>query len=394
MNAKKDEPYEPQPSSLLLSQPFEIRLAIYSHIALAPFECHKESKGLKLVCRQLRHEVQRESLFKFDSFLRKLEQRVGLLYGEPSNVDDHDNVASSSVKIDHYIGSAGHPEIIIKLPFSWPKPEENWRHYEFGNMNDDSILHPHREGERDRWQSRAYIGRVEEILAPIDILFGLDCACIRIHLIHHGSIAEIPCEKGPYSRAEMQNVPPYLGMSPVGALMEVWISKISKDMRMRMANWRTKGESFQCTTTLIEWDFSEHQSADFNTATQRQRHASRKCAGCRLDNVHGTSLKADFTEDGLQGTASLAFNRAQHIRSERRWSKDAIAYNRELQSAPDIYVGDVSETALAIYEHERRLAQLAARVQEFPPAGEDDSEVEEDEARRAACTFCRGFGGG
>jgi hypothetical protein len=69
--------YELQPESLLLSQAYETRLAIYSHIDIPPFDGHEEYVGLFLACRQLKHETEYEAKLQLNAFLEKMERCIG-----------------------------------------------------------------------------------------------------------------------------------------------------------------------------------------------------------------------------------------------------------------------------------------------------------------------------
>jgi hypothetical protein len=69
--------YESQPESQLLRQAYEIRLAIYSHIDLPPFDGHEEYFCLFLVCRQLKHETEHEAKLRLNAFLEKMERCIG-----------------------------------------------------------------------------------------------------------------------------------------------------------------------------------------------------------------------------------------------------------------------------------------------------------------------------
>lgn len=110
-----------QHESLLLNLVYELRLAIYAHIILPPFNEHHEFAGLFLSCRQIKKEMEREGQIRLRLHFAKLERDVAEIYkwnrGEGS--------LPPRIYFSSTLNAYGVSEIIVTLPFVVAMLDEN-----------------------------------------------------------------------------------------------------------------------------------------------------------------------------------------------------------------------------------------------------------------------------
>jgi hypothetical protein len=122
--------YESQPESQLLRQAYEIRLAVYSHIDLPPFDGHAAYAGLFLACRQLKHETEHEAKLQFNAFLEKMERRIGVEHETLRQDWQHtDAGGGGKIEITRPESAFSYPEVTVHIPFLIPCPEDEWHHF-------------------------------------------------------------------------------------------------------------------------------------------------------------------------------------------------------------------------------------------------------------------------
>jgi hypothetical protein len=135
--------YEPQPLSLLLSQAYEIRLAIYSHIDLPPFDGHEEYFSFFLACHQLKHELERETRLWLKAYLAKVERKVVAEYQEQKGVEPvADAVALQTIQISQSRSPKGFPELSATVPLYLPQFQHDWHHFLYSKYEGGCFYEP------------------------------------------------------------------------------------------------------------------------------------------------------------------------------------------------------------------------------------------------------------
>jgi hypothetical protein len=172
--------YEPQPSSLLLSQAYESRLAIYSHIDLPPFDGHKEYAGLFLACHQLKHELEHEARLRLKAYLAKVERKVAAEYQKQGGIE----LVADAVALQTILSPTGCPEPTVTVPFFLPHPDHDWQKFFYPNHSGRcsymAVYYPS-EGPHSV-QEKEYKQKVEKALAPLREMFGLDFSRFMLHI--------------------------------------------------------------------------------------------------------------------------------------------------------------------------------------------------------------------
>ncbi|KAF2689460.1 hypothetical protein K458DRAFT_462484 [Lentithecium fluviatile CBS 122367] len=110
---------EPQPESTLLQLPYEIHIAICSH--MPPFHDCDEYFGLFLCCKQVYNEVEREAVFSLNAYLQQFEKVATPNTEGPTPLP-------GMISITAPTRAFGETDIEVKLPFVLPSLEHIWHH--------------------------------------------------------------------------------------------------------------------------------------------------------------------------------------------------------------------------------------------------------------------------
>ncbi|KAF1977819.1 hypothetical protein BU23DRAFT_564682 [Bimuria novae-zelandiae CBS 107.79] len=168
-----------QSQSPLLRIAYELRLSILSHLPLSPFDdCH-ESFGLYLCCRELRRELRREAVLRFNIHLQKLEEdSKGDL--NPILADAASPLATvvahseRSFHISASVSVGLKFEVTIDIPFLLPAVNHTWQYKDVPVF----IM------SRDHVKMVLNIRHSEERLPYEDAVQKLDFTTVKTSLFH------------------------------------------------------------------------------------------------------------------------------------------------------------------------------------------------------------------
>ncbi|KAF2116741.1 hypothetical protein BDV96DRAFT_34172 [Lophiotrema nucula] len=158
----------PHGKSTLLAIPYDIRIVLYSHIDLPPFDGHHDFRGLLLSCQQISSEVQKEAALRTKNFLDSVEQQQS-----DTNIAPEWRWKLSSYTLQS-LGTLCN--VTISLPFHVPVDYRNQRWHDFGYIHSALMGNTARLHDTD-----IHLSHLSRTLASLKPLFSL---CLKALLIN------------------------------------------------------------------------------------------------------------------------------------------------------------------------------------------------------------------
>ncbi|KAF2116742.1 hypothetical protein BDV96DRAFT_657953 [Lophiotrema nucula] len=216
---------EAQLQSILLRQPFDIRLVLYSHIDLPPFSECRDYSGFFLCCRQVKDEIGHEATLQIKLYLSDLEK--------------HEDNKDARLNLIPPASAFNSPTITVRIPFDYP--EDRWHHdaYTISQRNVFDFTYRHKSFETH-----------ESIAPTIRPLLSLFLSCINFELVPtEDTIHRITEEETQF--ADRSNL---IQHTPLGVLIGQY-SSLDVIARFGLHMHCTGQQVLNTTNMTLQWDF-------------------------------------------------------------------------------------------------------------------------------------------
>jgi hypothetical protein len=304
----------PQPDSFLLRLTHDVRLDIYSHIILPPFDGCRDYAGLFRACRQLKEEVDREATRQLQIYLHKISK------DEQANSSDDSSAEVNGGEMGHhhsleFINTStvlGNPIVGVKVPFLLPPIAHDWHYQKYplrfgcGVAYSSQPLSKYQIAsiERDR-QEGVYGKYIKQLLMPIRQLHKLHLTSIDIELIVDKNIAtRIAEDTALDKRLDKYRPQSLLEATVIGRLLQIYMRRLSDQGFFDMAG-STKDCAFNTRIINVAWNFGSQKT----TILQ----ANYKSPTALWE---GISSQVSSSEDHRKGVVQVMFNVEDYLQRE------------------------------------------------------------------------------
>lgn len=293
--------------------PYDVRLELFSHMILPPFDGCQEYAGLWLSCRQFYEEANLEGK-------RQLKKYADSVSRTPDNVDPEgipvhssgDEAADPNIEIliPHSLVYA-RPIIVVNVPFLLPPQEHDWqfqkppprmcgnglRHLlaKPGPRRDAFNVAQNKRNECSR-QQEMYRQRVIRLLGSIADLDNL-YARLEIHIIARDDAANIV--KGTKFNRRLDSAE-RLESLVLGKMLKTYLDCIRSESWVRMQRW-SQGRAFHVTQIDVTWNFGT------TDPTAHRVQDPWGSFGC-IPTPTNSRARAEYTADRREGFGHISFD--------------------------------------------------------------------------------------
>ncbi|KAF2257284.1 hypothetical protein BU26DRAFT_40416 [Trematosphaeria pertusa] len=295
----------------LLRQPSEIRLSIYDHLTLPPFDGYEEYAGFFACCRQIKDEVEREAAVRLTAYLAEIEQEAIAKYedrwkGEPLT----EPITLTAINTFENL------EVILTVPFLLPSPGIDWHrtYYFYG-----CVIYPGSVSAKQsahEQQQDIHHNRVQDMLDLLEPLYSLHLSGITVRIeADDASLArirnddELLNKKFPNMSVWSQNTEEGIYRTPFGRLIHPYATKIDSQTLHMLFKYLDDGVPINTTKIAVQWDFAETPPTSANS--RKYEHES--------SNVNrGRSTTSMFAADRLTGVVLTELEVEQFLWNEKK----------------------------------------------------------------------------
>ncbi|KAF1963017.1 hypothetical protein CC80DRAFT_487442 [Byssothecium circinans] len=311
-------------NSPLLVAPYEVRLAVYSHMNLPPFDGYTQIFGF-FSCKQIREEIKIEARLRLSSYLHNIEEKAIVELNDYAK-EFNDQFSSSPIRVRTLETRFLRPEVTVTLPFLLPP--KHWT---------------------QEYEHRLLTKRLIVIATPIlqlhlrSITFRFSVGdSIKRHIQESNALVD----RNP-GRVMWYDTIPALCWAPIGHVIHYHVQEIANCCSVALHNFLKDGEPPHTTQLLLHWNMSSqrrhHRQNAHPTYSQLSIHTFRR----------GILAEKHFTENELRGYSTIAIDAEDFLRHEKRIAKLMIKRQHERTRV---------QSWMRLENAERRLRELGMPV--------------------------------
>lgn len=299
--------------------PYDIRLELFSHMKLPPFDGCQDYAGLWLSCRQFYAEANSEGRRQLKMYADRMSRISDEVDPETPVRSSDGKAANLNIEIMIPPSVYARPIIAVNVPFLLPPQEHDWQFQKppprmcgTGRRNLLATPGPRRDAyyaarnKRNECskQEELYKQRVDRLLGSIGDLHNL-YARIEIHIIAGDDAANFIKDPVFYQRLEHAD---YLHSVVLGKMLKVYLSFIRNESFERMQRC-TQEWAFHVTQIDISWNFGSKDP------TARRVQDPWGLMSCISTATH-SHARAEYTADRREGSVQMNFDIRAYLQLE------------------------------------------------------------------------------
>lgn len=316
----------------LVGLPCDIRLEIFSHMILPPFDGYGDYAGLWLSCRAFYEEADREGGRQLSMYLRSINKTDSVQHS--SCVTSEDSLDYDETwPVAELVAPAsvfGLPVINIRVPFMLPLDKHDWylqkppkRMCGTGQQTllrtpgprRDRYLAECQKREECDSQERIYTAHVEKVLDPLNYLHSLH-AKIEIHLIADEGLMRTIGKTKMYTWSLKHGME--LDSTVIGKILDVYVRQLGKQGFNRMQRW-SDDWAFHAETIDLKWNFALAKKEEIEYCEHEW------CVRNFWESRAYPKAQARYSTDRREGSVQIHFDVRGYVEKETRDAKTRLA---------------------------------------------------------------------